>query len=403
MVYVILTLKNWGFWLAVVLALLVSITAYIYLRSNQKQSSYSWLRYNMSEFTLGESFGTMGIVLLIAFVTTLVGVSVGSDLDDFSYINGKVTRVAYYEPWDELVTYTETTTDSKGNVTVTVKTRVDYHGPRWEGETDVDSGFNMGQAEYLNYRTFWGNETHVAMHRSVHSSSYRGDKFVVNFPGDRNRIVPYTTTETGINYLKASYHTVERRLGSDAYRGLVLGYPSIHNAGFGGIRVSRLLCNTTSVPAVWQREVERVLAISASELGPAKQCNPLLYIVNTKDQAFIETLDTAWLKGKKNDVIVLVGCTQWPNIDWVHTMAWTDSEEFRINLRNSIMAMGTLDDGHQLVANIEKAISRGYVRKPMEDFAYLLSDAEIPTSVGIVTLILSIIGLGVCIHVFKNN
>ena len=121
----------------------------------------------------------------------------------------------------------------------------------------------------------------------------------------------------------------------------------------------------------------KMLAEMLKDLGPRKQVNVLVVIVNTKDPAYIHSLEKAWLRGNKNDAIVVVGSTDYPNIDWVDIMSWTPSELFKVKLRDDIKALGKLYP-ELVIPVIKKHVSESFVRMEMSDYDHLLNEAEPP-------------------------
>ena len=159
-------------------------------------------------------------------------------------------------------------------------------------------------------------------------------------------------------------------------------YPIIHGGKFGPIEVDRVVLGGATLPEEWIRSVDRGLDEALTVLGKKKQVNVLTYMVNTSDQSFLHALEEHWVYGKKNDVIVIIGTSSFPKIDWVAVIAWTDVELFKTNLRKEVMDLKDLSDPSKLVETIVKRVALppemgGFLRKPMEEYQYLISDISL--------------------------
>ena len=89
---------------------------------------------------------------------------------------------------------------------------------------------------------------------------------------------------------------------------------------------------------------------------------------------------------------MIIGAPRWPQVDWAYVMAWTDVQEFKIELRERILNMGKNVENpeHRGIGNapafvdaICSQVNRpgpqgGYVRKPMSDYEYLISEISLP-------------------------
>ena len=196
---------------------------------------------------------------------------------------------------------------------------------------------------------------------------------------------PVAATHMYTNYIKAApdslFHAIEDKQDFAKYKALVPQYP---DKVFDYHYVNRVLAVNTTVPdlAEWNKD----LALRLRNLGPAKQANIVIVFVDAAAPAFANALRVAWLGGKKNDVVVVIGTKGYPDMSWVQVMSWTDKELFKVQLRDALLDLKTLD--RTAVLNVlESQILQGYVRKPMKDFKYLEAAVEPPTW-GVILLVL---------------
>lgn len=134
------------------------------------------------------------------------------------------------------------------------------------------------------------------------------------------------------------------------------------------------------------------LAGKLRTLGPSSQANVIVVIVNTADQTYRHALETAWLGGKKNDIIVLVGSTNYPTIDWVDTITLGQNAGnglMTVKIRDEITALGSIESGQAVIDAIATNVAKHFDRKPMADFEYLKDDIQPATWVVITAFILA--------------
>ena len=116
----------------------------------------------------------------------------------------------------------------------------------------------------------------------------------------------------------------------------------------------------------WDKGLEDVNA----DVGRPKQANAIIVLAKGQPQEYFYALEEAWIGGKKNDVVLVVGVDDQLTPQWATVMAWTTSEMFKVQLRDDVMAEGTLTRD-KVMADLKKDVTQYYARKPMADFEYL--------------------------------
>jgi hypothetical protein len=116
-------------------------------------------------------------------------------------------------------------------------------------------------------------------------------------------------------------------------------------------------------------------------------------IAKTGDMNYSNALNAAWLGGKKNDVIVVIGAPEYPKIAWVDVLSWTDQQLFKVQLRDAIRDIGEVDRV-KIVPVIHDRILNAFKRKHMAEFEYLKDRIEPSPAwlwmIGIISAMLSI-------------
>jgi hypothetical protein len=188
------------------------------------------------------------------------------------------------------------------------------------------------------------------------------------------------------NYIKAHPESVLRLTGSiEQFKSLIPEYPiGVYDYHYS----DRFVSVGVSVPDAnaWNRDLQEVNA----DLGKKKEVNIIVVVANTNDLSYQYALEEAWIGGKKNDLIVIMGVTSYPVIDWVGVMSWSEAENLKVELRDDIKDIGTIDQRAKIMTTIKTMVDQKFVRKHMSDFKYLMAGAQ-PGSVG--TMILFVLGI----------
>jgi len=151
------------------------------------------------------------------------------------------------------------------------------------------------------------------------------------------------------------------------------------------------------------RDWNDYLAGKLRTLGPASQANVIIILVNTADQTYRHALETAWLGGKKNDVIVMAGVTNYPQIDWVDTITLgqnAGNSLMTVKIRDELTALGSIESGQAVIDVVTAKIAQHFDRKPMADFEYLKDDIQPATWVLVTAFILAFLLSAVLTVVF---
>lgn len=175
------------------------------------------------------------------------------------------------------------------------------------------------------------------------------------------------------NYIQGNPDSILRRTGAaERFASRIPAYPRVYDH----YRADRFLAVGVNVPDR-QRLSARLSEINAT-LGSPKQVNISVIVVNEGDQAYLEGLREAWLGGKKNDLVVVIGAPDFPRIAWAGVMSWTRNEEVKLAIRDRIAGMQTFD-GDAVLGIVAEEVRAKFVRRPMADFEYLRSTIEPPS------------------------
>lgn len=213
---------------------------------------------------------------------------------------------------------------------------------------------------------------------------------------------PVAQSHSFQNYIKAApdslFNTLADKRLVEQYSGKLPSYPSsVYDVHY----VDRVLAVGMALPeqAQWNQE----LALSLRELGPSKQVNVVLVFTKDANPQYANALNAAWLGGKKNDVVVVLGTPNYPEIAWTRVLSWTDREVFKVQLRDALLDLKTVDR-QAVLKTVSTYVARDFKRKSMKDFAYLESQIEPPTWVLVALFVLSVIvSIGLSIYLARNE
>lgn len=125
-------------------------------------------------------------------------------------------------------------------------------------------------------------------------------------------------------------------------------------------------------------------------LGPSKQVN-IVPVFTSYDANFARALEAAWLGGKKNDVVIVVGLSPDQKINWTYVFSWSKQSFVNYAIKDGIVDMGTLDVT-KYVEVVNTNITKSFTRKSMKEFEYLQNDMSPPTWCIVLAMVLAFFG-----------
>jgi len=197
---------------------------------------------------------------------------------------------------------------------------------------------------------------------------------------------PYT------NYLQAVPDSLYN-MGNLNLEGLppVPAYPRVYDYHY----ADRVLTVGVTMPDITQWNTDLSLMLRA--LGPQKEANVIVIIVNTADRNYRHKVEAAWVGGNKNDVVVFLGVQEHnghADIVWTDVMTWalnTGNELFQVQLRDALAESEELNR-ITVLSTIDQHIKDGYTRPQMADFEYLKKSVQPPFWVVMFCALLSVFG-----------
>ncbi len=217
-------------------------------------------------------------------------------------------------------------------------------------------------------------------------------------PPDYTSVVinePAAARQRYTNYVQTAKQSLFYKRGnSTKFNDIIPNYP---DKIYDRWKNDRVLTAGISIPDV--NEWNTKIAEGLKDLGPQKQVNLIFLLAKTNDPTYEYAIAEKWEGGNKNDVIVIIGAEAFPTIDFVRVMSWTKNELFKVELRDAISKMGSVDDTAIDVALTQ--ISKNFERRRMREFEYLKEEVSL-SNVGILLTLLLVFS-GNLFLMFKGN
>jgi len=339
-----------------------------------------WYRkkYYKDDYTLKEFVLSVPVVLFANYGYTAILFFWTTNMYDTEIWNGHVLRAEYYESWTE--ERENCTTDEDNNTTCT--TYEVYHPPYWQVITNNNEIISISSTNYANYVDWYDNQKLTHLNHSNQISYGDGDMYSCSFSGYPEMLVPSAIPHTYVNYIRAAEPVFLYTGYASKYSKDLVEYPTVYEDKFGPIYVNRVISPNMYMDQDWKNTLNKLLCDELASSGKKKQLNALVYVTK-RDTNFYKALHELWYGGKKNDVVVLLGAKNFPKLDWVRVMSWTDSKRFKEDLTTRIKNITNLSDPHALANTIISQVHKteangGYVRKPMAEFHELRNDIHLP-------------------------
>lgn len=293
-------------------------------------------------------------------------------MSDVEYLGYYVTKVSYYEPWNEYIHKTCTREvydghDSEGNAKYRTETYdcsyVDYHPARWTMTNNTGYEIYISENRFnIIARKFNVHPVFVDMHRHYHTID--GDKYEHRFDGNRNKM--YTLTE------------------KHSYKNKILRSKSIFNFSEvpDSTKVNHRLFdyNNDFSYDVPQNPIMSEVHVSQAVIDSFRYVNAIYgsryqfrtYVMVWKNAPLeVSTLqENYFVGGNKNELCICISVDNQNNIQWVRAFSWEDKPEMVVGV-NHLYKTGEKLDLMKLNRYILKNVPKKWKRKEFADFEYI--------------------------------
>lgn len=331
------------------------------------------------------------VIPLAASLVLIVGcysIAIWSATYDLEYWGNYYTKAEYFEDWNELVTYTVTRTDSKGNAHTEIKTRVDYHPERWIAELNDGSTIGISKKKYNQLKDLWQNEEFVDLRRSYHSND--GDKYVSNIVGGDTNIVGHFSIHSYTNKIQASKS--------------VFKFEKVDPKEYGLFEYPEVVDNY--VPSVLGNCMNKEAGIKTldclnAKYGSSKKVRVWVLVFNDKPlQAGLDQ-ENYWLGGNKNEFVVCIGLSKDGAVSWCYPFSWSEKDLLKIQVRQYVNEMKPFDLA-VFTGWLKEKIVRDFEKKSFKDFNYISIEPSL-TAIIITFILTFLLNIGISMYVICNE
>lgn len=180
------------------------------------------------------------------------------------------------------------------------------------------------------------------------------------------------------SYIKGSNSLFKEYTTDPLILAKVPEYPRVYDY----YRIHRVLVNgKVKIP---QKDIDLLndtLNNGLKNIGTSKEVNVIVIFTDGPDASYIYAIQKKWIGGKKNDVVVVIGTSTYPNIEWANVFTWArnyGNENFQVVLRDRLVDLKTVDSV-VLGTTILDTIVTKYDRPHNRSFEYLDNQIVPPT------------------------
>lgn len=314
---------------------------------------------------------------------------------DKEYLSDLVSKITYYEDWDETVMVTHTRTVSCGKGKTRTETYVvperRYHPKRYVYETVTGETNDVSEDEYklicykLNMPAVFKD-----MHRSYRSKD--GDAYVTSWNRTRENSYPVTWTHLYQNKVKASSYSIFKygnMSEEEIKENKLFDYPEIKNNDQNPIL--GFTATDTDIDAVRYLNGYR---------GPKNQIHVFILCFNNPSLEVAEMQKVYWQGGNKNEFVVCLGVKN-NTVIWCNPFSWSDEPMLEVKTRDYFIKHPDINF-KDYAEWLDTQIDKNWHRKEFNDFNYLSIELSIGWYIAILIIILCY-NVGISYWVITNE
>ena len=314
---------------------------------------------------------------------------------DKEYLSDLVSKITYYEDWDETVMVTHTRTVSCGNGKTRTETYVvperRYHPKRYVYETVTGETNDVSEDEYklicykLNMPAVFKD-----MHRSYRSKD--GDAYVTSWNRTRENSYSVTWTHLYQNKVKASSYSIFKygnMSEEEIKENKLFDYPEIKNNDQNPI----LGFNATDT------DIDAVRYLNGYR-GPKNQIHVFILCFNNPSLEVAEMQKAYWQGGNKNEFVVCLGVKN-NKVIWCNPFSWSDEPMLEVKTRDYFIKHPDINF-KDYAEWLDTQIDKNWHRKEFNDFNYLSIELSIGWYIAILIIILCY-NVGISYWVITNE
>jgi hypothetical protein len=305
------------------------------------------------------------LIVPTLFILIFKGCAVQSRTTDTEYWSTSVSKVEYYESWDEWISQTCSSTcccDEDGNNCTTTYYDCSYrryHDEYWQMVDKSGNSYRISKSEYDRLVKKFGNKNFVDLGRDYDLND--GDKYVATWDGSNEDLEVCVTKHTYENrpQVSSSVFNYPEVSEEDVKSYGLYEYPTIYKYQ----KQDHLL-------GMANKHTEHELDVLNARLGPKKQVKLFVLVFRDKTKRSAEMQEWYWKGGNKNEFIVCIGLDKEDNVQWCYPFSWTEAQNTKINTRTFIEEQEKID-WDKTTDFLYTEMETNFSRKEFTDFDYL--------------------------------
>lgn len=348
---------------------------------------------------------TLWEIALLVFPTALIillmnTIMVSYRTSDTEYLGSYITKVNYYEAWDEEVSCRHSydcncSTDKDGKRSCSTcyehSYDVDYHPEHWTKEDNMGCEYEISKSTYDDLKSRFATNTYfVELNRDYHSID--GNAYSTNWAGEPLKSEVITKEHSYTNKVQVS-HSIFKFDEIDEKTKLkckLYDYPVVS-----GYYQPIVLGYNVDV------NTNRKLQYMNGFYGKSKQFK--MFILFFKNQSMDVSFKqrSYWQGGNKNEFTICIGTDNSGKLDWVKCFSWMDKPELEVEVQNYFTEKGKIDLS-DFADWMPKQIEQHWHRKQFKDFDYLEIEVT-DTQMWWILIIVVIYNIGMSIWIVVNE
>lgn len=187
---------------------------------------------------------------------------------------------------------------------------------------------------------------------------------------------PVTRTNTYMNYVKANPDSIFNASNfehlMEDYDYQLPNYPEVHDV----YRINRVLVTTPELPRGLYRELSQSISMELRSLSAEKEVNIIVVVTDEANPQYANALEYKWLGGKKNDVVIVLGVSEHPTIEWIESFGWANGSRIFNEINDHYR--GKALDTETFATDLAGIIREHYERQSFSEYAYLMEELNPP-------------------------
>lgn len=352
------------------------------------------------------------LIFVIPIFNILIAkqISISSQTTDTEILNYHFTKAKYtefYQTWVEKTCERCVKSDSTGCVQYETYdcSECEDHPPHWEAIDNIGKKHSISKQKYNEIVKTWNNESKIDLNRNInyHNGFFEkcgqdGDAYVSKMLNDSLQyIIPFIRKGTYENRIQCSKNVFnfEDIDSSDKRIYGLYDYPIENEFSYNPLL------------GIKNEQASKLLSKWNGKLGVYKRSHMLICVYKNKSMTSATKQQSYWKGGNKNEVVLCIGIDNQNKINWTYVFSWTDNQLLKIELRDEIMAMDTLDL-NKIINHFGKKVNhtKGYIKKSFKEFSYINVEPTTRTMIvtfGITIMLTVVICLFGILNKFENK